>query len=73
MRGPVLCFRGLHERRYWRLAALVVRDSGGRAPPPMLLAEADPVQPQHLAERCGRSLWRYDFRLPLGEAEREAA
>jgi hypothetical protein len=27
------------------------------------------VLPQHLAQRCGRSLWRYDFSLPWRDAE----
>jgi PhoD related phosphatase len=67
----VLCFRGLEERR-WRLSALLVLDGDG--PPPALeLAGAEhPITACHLARRCGRSLWRYDFQLPLAREERTA-
>ena len=65
----VLCFRGL-EQREWRLSALLVLDGDG--PPPALeLAETEqPVTACLLARRLGRSLWRYDFRVPLSVAER---
>ena len=39
----------------------------------MLLTDADDaVRPCHLVDRCDQALWRYDFRLPLGDAEHEA-
>ena len=65
----VLFFRGL-EQRDWRLSALLVLDGDG--PPPVLeLAEAGhPITACHLASRLGRSLWRYDFCVPLAAAER---
>ena len=65
----VLCFRGLDER-CWRLSALLVLDGDG--PPPSLeLAGAEhPITARHLARRCGRSLWRYDFHVPLAPTER---
>lgn len=65
----VLCFRGL-EQRDWRLSALLVLDGDG--PPPALeLAETEcPITACHLARRLGRSLWRYDFRVPLAAAQR---
>jgi hypothetical protein len=69
MSVAVLCFRGLDER-CWRLATLFVPDGDG--PPPMLeVGEAEqPIPACPLARRLGRSLWRYDFRLPLAAAER---
>jgi PhoD related phosphatase len=69
MTVAVLCFRGLHER-CWRLSTLLVLDGDG--PPPSLdLAGGErPIVASRLAGRCGRSLWRYDFDLPLAEAER---
>jgi PhoD related phosphatase len=65
----VLCFRGL-EQRDWRLSALLVLDGDG--PPPALeLADAGhPITACRLAARLGRSLWRYDFRVPLSATER---
>ena len=69
MAVAVLCFRGLQERD-WRLSALLVLDGDG--PPPVLeLAEAGRrITAHYLGGRCGRSLWRYDFRLPLAATER---
>jgi hypothetical protein len=65
----VLCFRGL-EQHDWRLSALLVLDGDG-PPPPLELGEAEhPIAACHLAARLGRSLWRYDFRVPLSAAER---
>lgn len=65
----VLCFRGL-ERHDWCLSALLVLDGDG--PPPALeLADGGhPITACHLASRLGRSLWRYDFRVPLSATER---
>jgi hypothetical protein len=64
----VLCFRGL-EQRDWRLSALLVLDGDG--PPPALeLPGADPITASRLAVRLGRSLWRYDFRVPLAATDR---
>ena len=70
MTVAVLCFRGLDER-CWRLSALLVLE--GEGPPPTLeLAELEqqPITAHYLAGRLGRTLWRYDFRLPLAATER---
>lgn len=63
----VLCFRGLQDQ-CWRLSALV--DSNG--PPPSLdLAEAEhSLVAYELGRRRGRTVWRYDFELPLAATER---
>jgi len=63
--GPVLYFWGVPEGA-WRLAALVA--VGAREEPAALATADDRVLPQRLAERCGKSLWRYDFALPLDSA-----
>jgi PhoD related phosphatase len=67
----VLCFRGLDER-CWRLSALLVLDGDGPPPSLELAGVEDPIVASHLARRCGRSLWRYDFYLPLAATERTA-
>jgi PhoD related phosphatase len=64
--GPVLYFRGARDR-FWSLSALI--GLAAKDEPAPLRTDADCVLPQHLAQRRGRSLWRYDFSLPLGEAE----
>jgi hypothetical protein len=69
MRVSVLCFRGL-VAHCWRLSVLTVLEGDG-PPPPLALTEAErPAGACHLARRCGRSLWRYDFELPLAGVER---
>ena len=60
--GPVLYFRGVRDDA-WHLSALVAVSAGDR--PTALESEGDRARPQPLAERCGQSLWRYDFALPL--------
>jgi hypothetical protein len=67
----VLCFRGLDER-CWRLSALLVLEGDGPPPPLEAAAAEGPVSACLLARRCGRSLWRYDFGLPLAAAEHAA-
>jgi hypothetical protein len=57
--GPVLYFRGA-EAGAWRLSALLV----AQVEPPPLLTRTCRAMPLRLAERCGCSLWRYDFSLP---------
>jgi hypothetical protein len=64
--GPLLYFRGARDHA-WTLSALVGMAEHD-APGP-LEAAGGRVLPQCLARRCGRSLWRYDFALPLGDAE----
>jgi hypothetical protein len=56
----VLLFRGARDRRL-ALSALV-GVAAGHEPPPLEIAKRS-VPPRHLAERRGRSLWRYDFFL----------
>jgi hypothetical protein len=65
----VLCFRGL-QNGSWQLTALVVRAEGGEPPRLHLSEPHPPVTGEPFAARMGHSLWRYDFRLPLGESER---
>jgi hypothetical protein len=66
--GPVLYFRGTRGRS-WQLSALVGTTAGDEPAP--LEAAGDRVPPHRLAGRPGRSLWRYDFALPLAERERD--
>jgi hypothetical protein len=68
--GPVLYFRGARVRS-WRLCALVAVAAEDEPPP--LETVGGQVPPRRLATRCGRSLWRYDFSLPLedGDSGRE--
>jgi PhoD related phosphatase len=63
--GPVLIFRGARDRSVdlSALAGVAAEDT-----PPPLETGTELVPPQQLAARCGRSLWRYDFSLPQGEA-----
>ena len=65
----VLCFRGL-EGRSWHLSALLVLEEGSD-PDPLVLSEPHPdVPPVRLGGRLGMGVWRYDFEVTLGEAER---
>jgi hypothetical protein len=66
--GPVLYFRGAGERA-WQLSALV--GVGAKEQPEALESADDRARPQRLAERCGCSLWRYDFALPLASTAAE--
>jgi PhoD related phosphatase len=61
--GPVLFFRGARHRSF-ALSALV--GVAAEDAPPSLEAGDERVLPCRLAERCGRSLWRYDFALLQG-------
>lgn len=64
-----LSFRGL-EGRSWHLSALLVIEDG-LEPGPLVLGDPHPeVRPVRLGGRLGRTLWRYDFEVALGEAER---
>jgi PhoD related phosphatase len=65
--GPVLFFRGTRDRSY-HLCALAGA-AAGHEPPPLELADQH-VPPRRLAERRGRSLWRYDLRLCFDDVER---
>ncbi len=68
--GPVLHFRGVADGQ-WRIAAGLLAATG--EPPPSLRPEGQPpVEPVRLADRLGRTLWRYDFGLPLGDRARLA-
>lgn len=60
--GPVLYFRGVQDG-LWNLSALVTTAKDD-APAP-LVARTGRVAPRRLARRCGQSLWRFDFSLPL--------
>jgi hypothetical protein len=62
--GPVLLFRGARDRSLDLSALAGV--AGEEAPPPLGAGE-ELVPPHRLAGRCGRSLWRYDFSLPVGD------
>jgi hypothetical protein len=63
--GPVLHFRGARDQA-WQLCALVGTDAGES--PAALETADDRLVPEFLATRCGRSLWRYEFALPLAAA-----
>lgn len=62
--GPILFARGADAARY-RLAALLVLPEH-REPPPLEPEGAGPVPAIRLDRRFGRTVWRYDFALPVG-------
>lgn len=72
MTVSVLCFRGLRGT-FWHLTALLVLE--GEGPPPALVVDGpqDDAAPERFGARLGRSLWRYDFKLELGDHERVVA
>lgn len=62
--GPILFARGADDRSC-RLAALVILPDG--RPPPALVPDGGPqAVPESLYARFGRTVWRYDFALPVG-------
>jgi PhoD related phosphatase len=65
--GPVLCFRGTRGRSYDLCALVGVASKDEPAP---LETDWERVPPRRLAGRRGRSLWRYDFSLPLDDRDR---
>jgi hypothetical protein len=65
--GPVLFFRGTRDRSYHLCGLVGV--AGEHEPPPLEIADQR-VPPSRLAERRGRGLWRYDFSVPLDDADR---
>lgn len=70
--GPVLYFRGEQGDRWW-LSALFVLD--GDAEPYDLRVDGVtlPVPPRHLAQWGNRHVWRFDFAIPRGVRDVEAA
>lgn len=62
--GPILFARGADAEAY-RLAALLVLPDD-REPPPLEPEGGDALQPIRLDRRFGRTVWRYDFALPVG-------
>ncbi|CAO3378648.1 alkaline phosphatase D family protein [Azospirillum argentinense] len=70
--GPVLYFRGEQGDRWW-LSALFVLE--GEAEPYDLRVDGVtlPVPPRHLAHWRNRHVWRFDFAIPRGARDVEAA
>lgn len=60
--GPVLFARGADEREA-RLSAIVVAAENQDAPQ-LVLGDGSDVRPAPLHTQLGRTVWRYDFRLP---------
>lgn len=70
--GPVLYFRGEQGDRWW-LSALFVID--GDTEPADLRVDGVglAVPPRHVGAWRGRHIWRFDFAVPRGAADGEAA